>query len=153
VLPVVRLTWPNAPAATRYQLTLRRKDRTFNYELKKPSHELRSGELGEGDYDFRFTSDAGSASASGSLRIVFDNTARSAYLSSPAEGSSVEGSQILVAGAALLRSEVSVDGVPVPLDAQGRFRVTVPKDPTHGTVTVRVSHPITGVHYYLRRLR
>lgn len=153
VLPVVRLTWPNAPEATRYKLTLRRKDRTLNYELKKPNHELRSGELGEGDYDFRFSSDTGGASAHGSLRIVFDNTARSAYLSSPAEGSSAEGSHILVAGAALLRSEVSVDGSPVPLDAQGRFRVTVPRDPARGTVTVRVSHPITGVHYYLRRLR
>jgi hypothetical protein len=74
-------------------------------------------------------------------------------LSSPPDGSALEASGISVAGGALLRSEVSVQGTQVPLDAQGRFRTVVPSDRVRGAVSVRVSHPVTGVHYYLRRVR
>ncbi len=153
VLPVVAMNWTGAPPAPRYTLVIHKGARELRYELKKPQHALRSGELGEGEYSFQFTASDGHRSAQGGLRIVFDNTARSAYLSAPAEGSANTGESISVAGAALLRSEVSVDGVPVGLDAQGRFRVTVPANATRSALAVRVSHPVTGVHYYLRRLR
>ncbi|MFT3928303.1 MAG: hypothetical protein QM778_37595 [Myxococcales bacterium] len=153
VLPVVAMGWSEAPAAARYNLVIRKGGREQRYDLKRPQHELKSGELGEGEYEFAFTASDGHHSAQGSLRIVFDNTARSAYLSAPAEGSPNPGNEIPVAGTALLRSDVSVDGVPVALDAQGRFRATVPVSPTKGALAVRVSHPVTGVHYYLRRLR
>ena len=153
VLPVVSLAWAEAPAAPRYSLVIRKGAREQRYDLKSAQYELKSGELGEGDYEFAFTASDGHHSAQGGLRIVFDNTARSAYLSAPAEGSASSGGEVPVAGTALLRSDVSVDGVPVALDAQGRFRVTVPVSPTRGALAVRVSHPVTGVHYYLRRLR
>jgi hypothetical protein len=152
VLPVVSFTWPNPPPSPSYKLRIRRKDRELRYDLTRATHELRSGELGEGDHQFHFESSSGQKSAEGSLRIVFDNTARSAYLSSPVEGSSGD-REVVVAGAALLRSQVSVDGVPVVLDAQGRFRISLPGDPARSAMAVRVSHPVTGVHYYLRRLR
>jgi hypothetical protein len=151
VLPAVVFVWPSAPPAARYTLTVRRKNHEQQYDLNAPRHALRTGELGEGDHEFTFRSDDG-RSARGNLRIVFDNMARSAYLSSPIEGSAAAGGSVSVAGAALLRSEVSVQGTQVPLDAQGRFRTTLPSDSAKGTVSVRVSHPVTGVHYYLRRL-
>ena len=153
VLPVVALGWREAPTAPRYSLLIRKGSREQRYELKSPKHELKSGELGEGEYEFSFVASDGHHSAQGSLRIVFDNTARSAYLSSPAEGTPNTGDSVPVAGTALLRSDVSVDGIPVGLDAQGRFRASVPVSATKGALAVRVSHPVTGVHYYLRRLR
>jgi hypothetical protein len=153
VLPVVSMAWADAPAGGRYSLLIRKGAREQRYELKRPQHELKSGELSEGDYEFSFVASDGHRSAQGSLRIVFDNTARSAYLSAPAEGSPNTGDSVPVAGTALMRSEVSVDGVPVGLDAQGRFRATIPVNATKGALAVRVSHPVTGVHYYLRRLR
>ncbi len=153
VLPVVSLSWGNAPVATGYTLFINKGGRELRYDLPRPNHELRSGELGEGEYQFHFTASDGSRSAAGALRIIFDNTARSAYLSSPAEGATRPSDSFPVAGAALLRSEVSVEGIPVALDAQGRFRTSVPPDVARGTLAVRVSHPVTGVHYYLRRFR
>jgi hypothetical protein len=153
VLPAVALSWPNAPAASSYTLVLKRRDRNQRFTLRQPKHELASGELGEGDHEFSFSTEAGRRSATGMMRIVFDNTARSAYLSSPPEGSSPSGGSVTVAGAALLRSDVSVNGVRVDLDAQGRFRLDVPFKPGQSAVVVRVSHPVTGVHYYLRRMR
>jgi hypothetical protein len=153
VLPTVSFVWPGAPAATRYALEITRGGRRQRFELDAPQHELRSGELEEGDHQFSFSTATGQHSAAGNLRIVFDNTARSAYLSAPAEGSGGEGGNVTIAGAALLRSEVSVLGTPIPLDAQGRFRTAAPSDPSQGALAVRVSHPVTGVHYYLRRLR
>jgi hypothetical protein len=153
VLPAVTLAWPDAPAAASYSLLIQKNGRELRYQLKRPVQELRSGELGEGSYDFSFAASDGHHSAQGSLRIVFDNTARSAYLSSPAEGSVIQGNDVVVAGTALMRSDVSVDGLPVLLDAQGRFRIEVPAAEARDGLAVRVSHPITGVHYYLRRFR
>lgn len=153
VLPVVSLSWSEAPPAAKYTLVVTKGSRELRYDLTQPKRELRSGELSEGEYQFSFAASDGSRSASGGLRIIFDNTARSAYLSSPTEGAPRPAESIPVAGTALLRSEVSVEGVPVALDAQGRFRASIPSDTTRGTLAVRVSHPVTGVHYYLRRFR
>lgn len=153
VLPVVTLVWSHAPAAARYTLVVTKASREMRHELTSPKHEFRSGELGEGEYEFSFVASDGHRSANGGLRIIFDNTARSAYLSSPPENSPRPTDGLSLAGTALLRSEVTVDGVPVALDAQGRFRAHVPADASRGALAVRVSHPVTGVHYYLRRFR
>lgn len=153
LLPAVAFSWPSAPAAPSYELVLQRKPgREQRFATSKAQRQLRSGELAEGEYTFAFHTRSGAHSPDSTLKISFDNTARSAYLSSPAEGAQARG-QIAITGGALVRSEVSVGGVPVPADAQGRFTATVPHSPSEHAIAVRVSHPSTGVHYYVRRLR
>jgi hypothetical protein len=87
------------------------------------------------------------------LRLAFDNAARSAYLSQPAEGESVNAAAVSVAGTALVASEVRIEGAATKQDAQGRFRALVSLAPDQKTISVRVAHPASGVHYYLRRVR
>jgi hypothetical protein len=52
-----------------------------------------------------------------------------------------------------MRSEVQIDGKPVALDEKGRFHSEVILSPGQRTISVRVQHPESGVHYYLRHVR
>jgi hypothetical protein len=153
VLPAVTFVWPGAPAGEGYALVLQRGARSQRYPAPAPRLALRPGELSEGELRYWFEDAAGARSRESSLRIVFDNTARSAYLSEPRMGEPVLGPSVQVAGAALAKSEVSVAGQPLPLDAQGRFRGEVPVGADDESIAVRVRHPLAGVHYYLRRIR
>jgi hypothetical protein len=152
VLPAVTFVWPGAPSASSYTLVLQRGKKSQRYPAPGPRLELRPGELTEGELRYWFEEGA-TRSRESSLRIVFDNTARSAYLSEPRMGVPVEGPTVVVAGAALAKSEVTVAGQSLPLDAQGRFRGEVPVGAGDESIAVRVRHPLAGVHYYLRRIR
>lgn len=152
LLPIVSFVWPGAHEGNEFTLLLRRGKREQSFALRKPEHALAGSALGEGEHNFWFRDQAGRSSKPGSVRLSFDNAARSAYLSSPAEGSAAQGA-VLVEGAALLRSEVQVDGRPVQLDEKGRFRSEVTLSTGQRTISVRVQHPESGVHYYLRHLR
>jgi hypothetical protein len=152
VMPVVNVHWSDARAASSYLLLLRRGKRDQSFRVTQPVREIAGNELTEGNYDFWFTSESGQQSRVGSLRIEFDNTARSLSLSEPVDGAAVEGNDVVVSGVALLRSQVSANGIPLPLDPKGRFHALVPLTPER-SVLVRANHPAAGVHYYLRRLR
>lgn len=151
VLPVVRVRWSEARAAKSYVLTVRHGARERSYRGSAPERELSSAELDEGSYTFWFSDASGHKSAASTLRIEFDNTARALSLSEPVEGSAAA-STTTVSGVALLRSRVWANGVPLALDAKGRFRSQVPVG-RERSVLVRAVHPAAGVHYYLRRLR
>ena len=152
VMPVVNVRWSDARPSDSYRLVLRRGTREQTYRSDKPVRDLSGVELIEGNYDFWFTDASSQKSRVGSLRIEFDNTARSLSLSEPVEGSLASGDQVLVSGVALLRSQVSANGVPLTLDSKGRFHAQVPLS-AEKSVLVRANHPAAGVHYYLRRLR
>lgn len=152
LLPFVSFVWPGNHDGSKFTLLLRRGKRDRSFELSRPEHALPGNTLGEGEHKFWFRDARGRSSKPGSIRLSFDNAARSAYLSSPAEGSPASDT-VLVEGAALLRSEVQVDGTPVALDEKGRFRRDVALKPGQRTIAVRVQHPESGVHYYLRHLR
>ncbi len=153
VLPSVAFSWPGAEPSPRYVLLIKREQgREQRFESTQSERTLKSGELTEGEYSFAFQTADGKRSADSHLRISFDNTARSAYLSEPTENS-VRGDAIRVAGGALSKSNVSVAGVPIQPDNQGRFEATLPHAASDNAIAVRVSHPSTGVHYYVRRLR
>jgi hypothetical protein len=152
VMPVVNIRWSDARTSPSYQLVLERGTREQTYRSAKAMRELGGAELAEGNYDFWFADASGQKSRVGSLRIEFDNTARSLSLSEPVEGSVATGEQVLVSGVALLRSQVSANGVPLVLDPKGRFHAQVPLS-AEKSVLVRANHPAAGVHYYLRRLR
>jgi hypothetical protein len=152
VLPAVTFVWPGAPEGGSYTLVLQRGSKSQRYPTTMPRLALRAGELAEGELRYWFEG-AGTRTRESTLRIVFDNTARSAYLSEPRMGVPVTGPTVVVAGAALAKSEVSVAGHSLPLDAQGRFRGEVPVTADEQSITVRVRHPQAGTHYYLRRIR
>jgi hypothetical protein len=153
LLPTVSLVWPDAPAGDLFTLVLRSGRREASYQVSEPEHTLHGDALREGEYKFWFLDAKGRSSRLGTLRLAFDNTARSAYLSSPAEDSAPSAEGVLVAGAALAHSEVSVAGLALHLDNKGRFRAEAPVAAGQRAVAVRVAHPEGGVHYYLRRLR
>ena len=152
VMPVVNVHWSDAKPASSYVLILRRGKRDQSFRIARPVRQVAGAELSEGDYEFWFTSDNGQRSEVGSLRIEFDNTARSLSLSEPVEGSVAQGDSVLVSGVALLRSQVFANGALLSLDPKGRFHAHVPLT-AEKTVLVRATHPAAGVHYYLRRMR
>ncbi|HEX5659242.1 MAG TPA: FecR domain-containing protein [Polyangiales bacterium] len=151
VIPVVSMKWSDAAPRGDYTLVLKRGSREQTYRSEKPSRDLPGLELAEGNYDFWFTSASGQKSSVGGLRIEFDNTARALSLSEPVDGASAEGNEVVVSGVALLRTQVTANGVPLALDPKGRFRAQVALN-AERSVLVRAIHPSAGVHYYLRRL-
>jgi hypothetical protein len=152
VMPVVNMRWSDARPSSSYQLVVKRGAKEQTYRSAKAVRDLAGADLVEGNYEFWFADANGQKSRVGSLRIEFDNTARSLSLSEPVEGSVATGSQVLVSGVALLRSQVSANDMPLVLDAKGRFHAQVPLS-AEKSVLVRANHPAAGVHYYLRRLR
>jgi hypothetical protein len=151
VIPVVSMHWSDADPRGDYTLVLKRGGREQTYRSEKPRRDLPGVELMEGNYDFWFTSASGQKSNVGGLKIEFDNTARALSLSEPVDGATIEGNDVVVSGVALLRTQVTANGIPLALDPKGRFRAQVALN-AERSVLVRAIHPSAGVHYYLRRL-
>jgi hypothetical protein len=150
VAPKLTLRWPDAPRASSYVLTLRSGTGSVLRErAAAPELTLSSGRIAEGTYTFRFEAD-GKRSPEGTLSVVFDNTARIAYLSEPREQGFPAGAKVRLAGAALRGARLDVDGKLLPILGQGRFDTHVSAPVDRNALAVRVQHAATGVHYFLR---
>lgn len=150
VPPQLSLRWPDAPKARSYALELRSDGRPLLRERSStPSVTLAAGRVEEGTYAFRFEAE-GMRSAEGTLKVVFDNTARVAYLAEPRERAFTSGGRVRLAGAALRGARVAVEGRTVPVHSQGRFDTHVELPAERSALAVRVQHAATGVHYFLR---
>jgi hypothetical protein len=150
-LPQIAFQWPGTSDAGPYKLHLAPgKGQPRVFDASEPAYRMRAGELDEDTYEYYFQG-ASARSRTSVLRIEFDNAAPSAYLRLPAVSQAWSGDTLEVAGTALPDSEVSVDGVAVPLDRQGRFSTQVALPIATGSVAVRLTSPRQGVHYYLRR--
>lgn len=151
LLPELRLRWPDAPSAASYQLELIGEGSApIREQSSKPEIRLRSGRVREGEY--RFSLSAGAArSPETTLRVTFDDTARTAQLTEPKDAAFSPGNTVRVAGAALASSLVRVGNVALPLGGDGRFGESVVAPQAGRALAVRVQHPIAGVHYYVRR--
>jgi hypothetical protein len=150
VPPRLSLRWPDAPKARAYVLELRGgASGVLRERAASPELTLASGRITEGTYAFRFEAD-GKRSPEGTLNIVFDNTARIAYLSEPRDQSFASGATVRLAGAALRGARVDVDGKVLPIQGQGRFDTQVSAPVDRNALAVRVQHAATGVHYFLR---
>jgi hypothetical protein len=151
LLPAVTLRWPNAPGAPSYLLRIepeRGDPRTQS--TAGPVITLPPGALAEGGY--RFTFQAGSArSPQGSLLIAFDPGGRTAYLSAPVDRGFAGGASTRVAGTVIAGAHVAVDGNTVAVDRAGRFEAQAAVGTSADALAVRVQHPSTGIHYYVRR--
>jgi hypothetical protein len=153
-LPALALAWPAAPPSARFTLHVQSGQKERVFEAPVARRRLASGALGEGEHLWWFTTADGVASAQTSLAIRFDNPAVTAQIQAPAEGWRPRaGQDVEVAGIAIEGSTVAVGSARLAVDAQGRFRGRVPR-PGAGerAIAIRLEHPRTGVHYYIRRL-
>jgi hypothetical protein len=152
LLPAVTLRWPNAPGAPSYLLRIepeRGDPRTQS--TAGPVATLPAGALAEGGYRFSFQ--AGTArSPLGSLLIAFDPAGRAAYLSAPNDRGFAAGAPTTVSGTAIAGAQVSIDGSKLAVDRSGRFTAQAAAGNAADALAVRVQHPATGIHYYLRRV-
>lgn len=153
LLPDLTFVWPGETEPGDFTLLVRTGKRQLERALDRPEYMLTGAALGEGEHKFWFRDGGGRSSKPTTLRLEFDNTARSAYLSLPVEGSPSDQEPLTVEGAALVASRVAVEGRAAPVDTQGRFREKIQLAPGQRAVSVRVEHPSSGIHYYLRRLR
>ena len=58
---------------------------------------------------------------------------------------------IAVDGVTVEGAKVSVGGQPLAVDVHGRFHVEAAPVDGDDAVAVRLEHPRTGIHYYVRR--
>lgn len=151
LLPELTFAWPRAPKASAYELRIVHAGKKRVHKGSGPRIALASGKVGEGTHRFTFAA-GGVSSKQGVLKVAFDNTASAAYVSSPVDGAARGGAKTSVAGAALAGSRVSVAGAAVATNRQGRFRSDIVADGGQASVAIRVQHPSSGIHYYLRHL-
>jgi hypothetical protein len=149
-LPVVSLSWPNAPATAALRLAHEFGGKSETLSLAQPRREFASGELMEGHHVFFFEG-GGQVSRQTTVDIVFDNAAPRASLSLPPVLDAKPGERVLVAGTALPGSQVWIEGERAPLDAGGRFSATVMLPLERHALVLRLAQPGRSTHYYLRR--
>lgn len=153
LLPVITLRWPYAPVSDTYHLVVQpAQGEKFSEDSREATVTLAPGRLGEGLHRFWFETADRKRSKIGSLQVSFDFTARTAYLTSPREGEAARENSVRFAGGSLLGSQVHVEGAPMKLDKHGRFSTTVSLTAEQDGAVVRVQHPSTGIHYYVRHL-
>jgi hypothetical protein len=145
ILPIVTFRWPNAPSASSY--TLHVGDQT--YTATSPSHTLESGDVPEGTHRISFEA-GGQRSQVTTLRIGYDNATTAAFIREPEPGAALSGTAH-VSGTCITGCSVSAGGVDLPLDGAQRFSGDVPVPTDLDALAIRITHPRSGVHYYLRR--
>ncbi|MBW2463349.1 MAG: hypothetical protein JRH11_16990 [Deltaproteobacteria bacterium] len=148
ILPIVTVRWRGAPSTRRFVLHVG--ERTF--ATSTANHALESGQVPEGTHQVFYEAPGGRPGRSPvtTLNVRYDNATTAAYIREPAAGSSVSGS-VRVSGTCVAGCTVSVGGQNLPLGGAHRFsgQATVPAG--LDALAIRVSHPRSGVHYYLRR--
>ncbi len=152
VLPQITVRWPRAPAERPSSLHIElTKGRLQTIAAPSGTAALPAGALGEGAYRFWFAVDGDDMARSPdtTLRISFDNAAPTAEVKQPLDGQPVA-DPVHVSGIAIEGASVSVNGVPVQLDPEFRFRGDVSPPAGDRSIAIRIAHPLRGVHYYLR---
>jgi hypothetical protein len=145
-LPDVSVSWPNAPHANHYQLTIDGKSTTTD----SSEHLFRSGSLYDGVHQVSFSAGERRSRAT-AFEIKFDNAAPKASLSSPIDRGFSAGDTVKIEGVALPMWKVSIEGGTIAVDADERFSGQVVTNAAHPDIAVRLRHPRLGTHYYLRR--
>jgi len=150
-VPQLTLAWPDAPAgADRFQLHVDGGgERVIDgASIRRP---LPPGTMTEGTYTFWYRAADGKQSPKTTVSIRFDNAAPTAqFFRRTGAGKSAPG-VVTVDGVTVDGAKVSIGGQPLVVDGRGRFRTEAKPLEGDDAVAVRLEHPRTGVHYYLRR--
>ncbi|MEY2937017.1 MAG: hypothetical protein RL033_7766 [Pseudomonadota bacterium] len=148
-LPVLTLSWPDAPEASAL-LTHEAEGKKQELQLTEPRHTFESGSLREGRHDFYFTG-GGKVSRHTRVDIQFDNAAPTATLDAAGPSAVEPGEALTISGIALPGWQVKVGDTGVVQDAQGRFALPTTWPSATRALAVRLSHPERGTHLYIRR--
>ena len=148
--PRVTFRWPKAPSSPSYTLTVRHGSSERTYKDKTASHVFASGTLRDGQNDMYYTLPTGRRSPMTTVEVNFDNSAPKASVSEPQERGFAVGDSVTISGMALPGWKVSVEGGTIDIDSHNRFTGRVQTTIIRPQVTLQLSHPRKGVHYYLR---
>ena len=142
-LPQVTVTWPSAPKADSYTLTV--DGRTI--QTKAPSYTFSSLRRGTHHVAFAAATTPPRQSRRTIVEVVYDAQAPAARVSSSSLGFT-PGEPVTISGKAMSGWDVSVSGKPIEVDKGQNFSADVDTDKA---VPITFSHPTHGTHYYLRR--
>jgi hypothetical protein len=145
-LPTIRVRWPNAPTAARYELKV---DKQITI-VPKPEYIFPSGSLRDGHHELTFAAEQRS-SRMASVEVRFDNTTTTASLNTPSDRGFAAGDTVAIEGIALPAWKVSVDGGNIEKVTDGRFHGSIVTSANQPDFAVKISHPQLGTHYYVRR--
>jgi hypothetical protein len=152
-LPQLTLAWPGAPGgAAHLDLHVQSPAGDRVVAAVSPRRPLPSGVLKEGTFVLWYEAAGGKQSPKTTVSLRFDNAAPTAqfFRTSGAAKAGPRGA-ITVDGVTVDGTKVSAGGQPLPVDAQGRFHAALTPLDGDDAVAVRLEHPRTGVHYYVRR--
>jgi hypothetical protein len=158
VLPALVFNFPPIDGAARYRVRVYRADDLNAALVDKTVTERRCaaepGKLAEGSYLWNATPlSEGGAELAGSrmnkLDVVYDNAMVSLTIQEPRPDQPV-GDPVLTRGVAPLGSKLFINGKAAPLDAQGRFSVSLPRT---GLLVYRLVTADMAESYWLRSLR
>jgi hypothetical protein len=152
-LPELTLAWPDGPRGTTgLELHLDPGTGERVVQSASPTRPLPAGTVKEGTYTFWYRAPDGKQSPKTTLSIRFDNAAPTAQFFRTAAGASKNPhGAITVDGVTVEGAKVSVGGQPLAVDVHGRFRVEAAPLDGDDAIAVRLEHPRTGIHYYVRR--
>jgi len=146
-IPDLAVKFPGTAASFKLHLARGGKDLTFESATNKLR--VPGAALSEGVYTYWFDRDGVKQDKVNTLKIDFDQTAPQVYIELPVNGKPWA-ADIDVRGAVLPGWSAAVEGVAVPIDAQRRFTAKVGAPPGRA-LAIKLSHPLRGMHYYLRR--
>jgi len=152
-LPELTLAWPAGPhGATGLELHLDSGTGERVVQSASPTRPLPAGSVKEGTYTFWYRTPDGKESPKTTLSVRFDNAAPTAqFFRTPADAGKSPHGGIAVDGVTVEGAKVSVGGQPLAVDVHGRFRVEAAPMDGDDAIAVRLEHPRTGIHYYVRR--
>jgi len=150
-LPALTLGWAGAPSGTSdFVLHVESPAGARTLPSRMASQRLASGALEEGSYTWWYATAGGRTSPKTTVTIRFDNAAPTAQFFPRRSGDDVAPGLIAVDGVTIDGAKVSAGGESLTVDERGRFRATVAPRAGDDGVVVRLEHPRTGVHYYVR---
>jgi hypothetical protein len=149
LIPTVKIKVPGT--AKQYKLHLATGGAEKVFENDKPSFTIEGKELKEATYTYWVDRDGVRQDKASTLIIQFDQTAPQVYIESPQNGKPWA-ADLDVKGAVLPGWTAKVDVVEIPIDQRTRrFSAKIPAPTGAQALSIRLSHPQRGVHYYLRR--
>jgi hypothetical protein len=148
-IPNIAVRIKNPGAVHRLHLASAGKEQTF--DSSTPVVTVPGNQLREGTYTYWIDRDGVKQDKVSTLTIDFDQTAPQVYIESPINGQPWPG-DIDVRGAVLPGWSAAVEAIAIPIDRHRRFIAKV-GSPAGNALAIRLSHPVRGVHYYLRRAR
>jgi hypothetical protein len=153
-LPALTLGWAGAPTgATDLSLHVEPASSSGvqTFPAGGASQRLASGALAEGSYVWWFATTDGRTSPKTTVTIRFDNAAPTAQFFPSKPGGNTAPGVVAVDGVTIDGAKVSAGGRSLTIDDRGRFQAAVAPLPGDDAVVVRLEHPRTGIHYYVRQ--